>query len=80
MNIRQRRQRTGTMSDFWSEMMRRVFFHVFLALDLTEETLEEAVQEGADMIITHHPMIFGGIKRINNYDSSGRKIYASDQE
>ena len=26
------------------------------------------------MIITHHPMIFGGIKRINNYDSSGRKI------
>ena len=49
-------------------------FHVFLALDLTEETLEEAVQEGADMIITHHPMIFGGIKRINNYDSSGRKI------
>ena len=49
-------------------------FHVFLALDLTEETLEEAVQEGADMIITHHPMIFGGIKRINNHDSSGRKI------
>lgn len=49
-------------------------FHVFLALDLTEETLEEAVQAGADMIITHHPMIFGGIKKINNHDFTGRKI------
>ena len=32
--------------------------HVFLALDLTEEVLEEAVAAGADMILTHHPMIF----------------------
>ena len=28
--------------------------HVFLALDLTEETLDEAIDKGADMIITHH--------------------------
>ena len=48
--------------------------HIFLALDLTEETLEEAIQAGADMIITHHPMIFGGIKKINNHDFTGRKI------
>ena len=40
--------------------------HVFLALDLTEETLAEAIEDGADMIITHHPMIFSGIKKINN--------------
>lgn len=37
--------------------------HVFLALDLTEETLAEAIEKGADMIITHHPMIFSGIKK-----------------
>ena len=48
--------------------------HVFLALDLTEETLEEAIQAGADMIITHHPMIFSGIKKINNHDFTGRRI------
>ena len=41
--------------------------HVFLALDLTEETLAEAIEDGADMIITHHPMIFSGIKKINNH-------------
>lgn len=48
--------------------------HVFLALDLTEETLAEAVKAGADMIITHHPMIFSGMKKINNHSFTGRKI------
>ncbi|MCI6005153.1 MAG: Nif3-like dinuclear metal center hexameric protein [Blautia sp.] len=48
--------------------------HVFLALDLTAAALEEAAAAGADMIITHHPMIFGGMKRINNHDFLGRKV------
>ena len=48
--------------------------HVFLALDLTEETLEEAIQAGADMIITHHPMIFSPIKKIHNLDFVGGRI------
>ena len=48
--------------------------HVFLALDLTEKTLAEALDAGADMIITHHPVIFSGMKKINNHDFTGRKI------
>lgn len=48
--------------------------HVFLALDLTEETLEEAVHAGADLIVTHHPMIFNGIKKINNHSFTGKRI------
>lgn len=48
--------------------------HVFLALDLTETTLEEAVRAGADMIITHHPMIFEGQKKINNHSFTGCRI------
>lgn len=48
--------------------------HVFLALDLTEKTLDEAIEAGADMIITHHPMIFSGMKKINNHTFTGRKI------
>ena len=48
--------------------------HVFLALDLTEETLAEAIENGADMILTHHPMIFSGIKKINNHSFTGRRI------
>ena len=49
-------------------------YHIFLALDLTEETLLEAVSAGADMILTHHPMIFTNIRKINNHTFTGRKI------
>ena len=48
--------------------------HVFLALDLTEPVLEEAAAAGADMILTHHPMIFSGMKKINNHTFLGRKV------
>jgi dinuclear metal center YbgI/SA1388 family protein len=34
-----------------------------LALDLTKDVLEDAVQENADLIITHHPVIFNPLKR-----------------
>ncbi len=36
--------------------------------------LDEAIRAGSDMIITHHPMIFSGIKKINNHSFTGRKI------
>ena len=52
--------------------------HVLLALDLTEKTLDEAISAGADMIITHHPMIFEGQKKINNHSFTGRRILKQD--
>ena len=33
-----------------------------------------AVEKGADMILTHHPMIFTNIRKINNHTFTGRKI------
>lgn len=47
---------------------------VFLALDLTEETLAEAAEAGADLIVTHHPMIFSGMKKVNNQSVTGRRV------
>ncbi len=47
---------------------------IFLALDLTEDTLDQAVDFGADLVITHHPMIFSGLKKINNHSFTGRRI------
>lgn len=47
---------------------------VFLALDATAEVVEEAIGWGAQMLITHHPMIFKGMKRINDGDFIGKKI------
>lgn len=37
-----------------------------LAVDVTEEVLEEAEREGCDLIITHHPIIFHPLKRLNS--------------
>ena len=48
---------------------------VLVALDCTEEVVDEAVSCGADMIITHHPLIFGGVKKISPQNWLGRIIY-----
>ena len=39
---------------------------VLLAVDVTEEVLDEAEREGCDLIITHHPIIFTPLKRFNS--------------
>ena len=35
---------------------------ILVALDATQKTIRKAVEEKADMIVTHHPMIFSSIK------------------
>ena len=37
-----------------------------LAVDVTEEVLDEAECEGCDLVITHHPIIFHPLKRFNS--------------
>lgn len=47
---------------------------VLLGFDCTPELVDEAVAVGADMIITHHPLIFGGVKKISPEDLVGKAI------
>jgi len=47
---------------------------VLVALDATDEVIDEAVNMGADIIVTHHPMIFGSLKKVNDQTSLGRKV------
>lgn len=35
-----------------------------LALDCTEEVVEEAIQKNCNLIIAHHPVIFSGLKKL----------------
>ncbi len=37
---------------------------VLLCLDVTEEILQEARKRDCNMIVSHHPLIFGGLKRL----------------
>ncbi len=39
---------------------------ILLCLDVTAEVLNEAVAEKCDLVISHHPMIFLGVKKINS--------------
>lgn len=47
---------------------------ILIALDATDEVIDEAVQHKADMILTHHPLIFRGLKKVNDSDFTGRRI------
>ena len=45
-----------------------------LALDCTPTVVMDAINMGAELIITHHPLIFKGIKRIDSHTNLGRAI------
>lgn len=38
---------------------------VLLALDVTEPVLKEAAEKGADLVVSHHPVIFGALKEFH---------------
>ncbi|MBR4850995.1 MAG: Nif3-like dinuclear metal center hexameric protein [Tidjanibacter sp.] len=47
---------------------------VLLALDITEEVVDEAISEGAQMVVSHHPIIFRPIKRLADENRQQRTI------
>ncbi|MBQ4347760.1 MAG: Nif3-like dinuclear metal center hexameric protein [Firmicutes bacterium] len=46
---------------------------ILVALDATLEVVNEAITLGADMIITHHPLIFGGLKTLREDIPDGER-------
>lgn len=47
---------------------------VYLALDATDAVIDRAIEYGADMLITHHPLIFSPVKKVTDEDFIGRRI------
>ena len=47
---------------------------ILLGLDCTEKLVDEAIECGADMIVTHHPLIFSGLKKISPDDPIGAAV------
>ena len=47
---------------------------VLMGLDCTEKLVDEAIECGADMIVTHHPLIFSGLKKISPDDAVGAAV------
>ncbi|HON51652.1 MAG TPA: Nif3-like dinuclear metal center hexameric protein [Bacteroidales bacterium] len=50
-----------------------------LTIDITEDVIDEAIALGTNLIISHHPLIFNGIKRINGNNYIERCIIKAIQ-
>jgi dinuclear metal center YbgI/SA1388 family protein len=48
---------------------------VMISLDVTEDVIDEAILCKCDLIISHHPLIFEGIKRITSTTTPERVIH-----
>ena len=47
---------------------------LYIAVDPTDEVIQSAIEVQADMLITHHPLIFKAIKKVNNDDFIARRV------
>ena len=47
---------------------------IYVALDATDEVIEDATLKGADMLITHHPLLFSPLKKITDEHFIGSRV------
>lgn len=53
---------------------------ILLSLDCTEEVVKDAVQQGCNLIVCHHPIIFSGLKRLNGRNYVERTVISAIKE
>ncbi len=47
---------------------------IFVALDATGQVVAQAIEEEADMILTHHPLLMSPLRKVNTDDFIGRRV------
>ena len=47
---------------------------IYVALDATDDIVDEAIASGADMLVTHHPLIMSGLTKITDDNFTGRRL------
>ena len=52
---------------------------ILVCLDCTEEVIEEAIRKKCNLIISHHPVIFNGIKKLNGNNYTERIVIKAIQ-
>lgn len=53
---------------------------VLVSLEITNSVIDEAIEEKVDLILTHHPLLFSGIRNIDHNKVIGNYIYRLIQE
>ena len=56
---------------------RRELTSALLCLDVTEDIVEEAIRGGHNLIVSHHPLIFSGLKHLTPATSVERCVIAA---
>lgn len=49
---------------------------VIVALDITDDVIREAISAGAELIVSHHPLLFHPLRSVLAEDLTGRKVLA----
>jgi len=47
---------------------------IVCSLDATEEVIEEAIAKNCNLVVAHHPIVFGGLKKINGKNYVERAV------
>src|SRR5882724_1032694 len=50
---------------------------IICTLDTTEDVIKEAIDKNCNLIVAHHPIIFGGLKKINGKNYVERTVIAA---
>ena len=50
---------------------------VLVTLDATEAVIQEAIEKKCNLVVAHHPIIFGGLKKINGKNYVERTVIAA---
>ena len=45
-----------------------------LCLDVNEQIVDEAIRKGCNLIVSHHPLLFRGLKQISDYNDVQRTV------
>lgn len=54
--------------------MQKEVKRILVAVDATDEVVEQAIEQQVDMLITHHPLIFSPLKKVNDQNFISRRI------
>ncbi len=49
---------------------------VYIALDATDEVIQNAIAYEADLLLTHHPLVFSPMKQVTDETMEGRRMLA----
>ncbi len=57
----------------------KIISKILVCLDSTEAVIDEAITRGCNLIIAHHPIIWGGLKRITGKNATQRIVIKAIQ-